>query len=84
MATALFVELTLEEMLNDPIVGLTMARDGVHPQGVRALMARTFRICRPLLARGAEPEALAEVEAEFEGAPGGDPQILYSQKRQQL
>ena len=48
MAIAPFVELTLEEMLNDPIVGLAMARDGVHPQEIRALMALTSRICRPL------------------------------------
>ncbi|WP_443747156.1 hypothetical protein [Asticcacaulis solisilvae] len=36
-------ELTLEEMLADPIVAQLMARDGVAPDVVRDLMRRVWR-----------------------------------------
>ena len=40
-------ELTLEEMLNDPIVQLIMARDGVTPEAVRALATRARAASEP-------------------------------------
>ncbi|MFT4090957.1 MAG: hypothetical protein QM645_09505 [Asticcacaulis sp.] len=37
-------ELTLEDMLNDPIVQLLMTRDGVQADDVKALMANQARL----------------------------------------
>jgi len=44
---AIIAEMTLEEMLRDPIVKLVMRRDGVKPAEVRAVMRRISAKPRP-------------------------------------
>ncbi|ACJ00492.1 hypothetical protein [Rhodospirillum centenum] len=51
-------EPTLSEMLDDPLVRLVMARDGVHPDEVRTLIAATT--ARLAAARLAAARAAAE------------------------
>ncbi|MNT74628.1 hypothetical protein D3C72_2134630 [compost metagenome] len=48
-------ELTLDEMLDDPIVRLLMARDGVNEDELRDLAAQTRGRRRPGLGEGAGP-----------------------------
>lgn len=40
---------TLEELLNDPVIQLVMARDQVRPEEVRMLLKKAQRTADPML-----------------------------------
>ncbi|MFC7332485.1 hypothetical protein [Rhodocista pekingensis] len=57
-------EPTLSEMLDDPLVRLVMARDGVRPDEVRTLIAATAaRLAARSAARSADAHPSAETAA---------------------
>lgn len=79
-------ELTLDEMLDDPIVRLLMARDGVHEDELRDLAALTRGHRRPAPGEGAglipsEGRAFEEAERPPQSAARA---FKISQRRARL